>query len=613
MRLDGSHKTVGDLLEAVSQATRFPLVADKRIAALPIGYRVAPGGQVISTGDVLHVLCRSVTGTFRRLNGPNGETVYLLTDDVTGIGTRFARLARWAQAAYRKRTEIYEKALDDCAESEPLDTLGFAPGYEHALSADQLKRIDDAYRSGDWMNYVLTPVSQLSPALREEVKHDLEIGAHSIESSGSVRTDKVGLDTDFHCDWIVPGGKTISAQFDGALGFTFLRQIAVPKSQRKASGPKRSYPNPIPTPFPSGLKRRIVTIPLPATESATTELFTLLARKGFNEAWLRVPDSTLATQERLQKAIVLAAKQNVHVGVLIPWLLKEAVAGSTPDINILGETGAEWVEATLPSNQDKAVLEQQRMRLANLNAGWVIPDMRNVPGIVQSVSPFLKIANLSAVVFTNTDPPGYRAADAHGNDGIEIDGRLGYIYERLGYNEPLRFRCVREKGFDPVDVATSYYYLDVPIDLPFFRASGMAKPLADLRIEEGKAHLAHLYEALRNNSPQARLYLDSEGRGQFAFYGLWTKPVSFSGSAQHYTTEPSLLRERAFRESAAPLFSIVGVPMPNADAMFWNNWHDAAEEAANGWGGFSLNMATLPSEDVLAVLQALPNAPAPSP
>lgn len=597
MRLDGSHKTVAELLSAVSEATHFRFVADKRLATLSIGYILATEGQEVSIGDVLKALCRSVTGTFRRLNGPNGETMYLLTDDVEGIGTRFARLDRWAAKPKLQRSQIYQKSLDDCAENDPLASLFFAPGYPYTLPDEQLKTINDSYRLEKKSALTLS-VNQLSPVLQEEFKKGVE-SLHEFDPKINISTDNVNLETDFHCDWMLPGGRTIPAQFNGALDVGFLRQIAVPKSKRHGSHNTPPDGKSLSLNFPPALKRRILALRLPPTVSESKSLFTLLTQKGFNEAWFRIEKNDATTKNQLQMTIALGVKANVRVGVIIPWLLKEKDGVKTTlDVNILGETGDELVNLKSRNITDKHKASRQRVQDSDRYMGWVIPEAQDAQKIAQCVSPFMNLVNLSEVVFTNFIAPGY--------GGYEENGDPYSIGDHMGYNEQLRFRCVQEKGFDPIDITTSSSNLGISIELPFFRQYDMVKNLAEFREAEHKTYLAQIYTDIRSQFPQTTLYLDSRSdkNGLLGFYGRWEKPDGFAGLAKPYLSDAKKLRVIAFRNSPTPVFAIRGEP---TNASFWNTWHDSIEEAANGWGGFSLNMSTDSLADVTTLLKKLPD------
>jgi hypothetical protein len=69
-------------------------------------FRAARGRAAAACCTSLQALCWSVTGAFRKV----GESTYLLSDDVQGIGTRWARLAEWGEAPSRFVT----KRCRDC-------------------------------------------------------------------------------------------------------------------------------------------------------------------------------------------------------------------------------------------------------------------------------------------------------------------------------------------------------------------------------------------------------------------------------------------------------------------------------------------------------------------
>jgi hypothetical protein len=102
----------------------------------------AADGQRARAGDVLQALCWSVTGAFRKI----GASTYLLSDDVQGIGTRWARLAEWAEAADLARSNAMQELLDAVAKRDPLSHLRFAPGDPYDAFVRTTRRVDAAYR-----------------------------------------------------------------------------------------------------------------------------------------------------------------------------------------------------------------------------------------------------------------------------------------------------------------------------------------------------------------------------------------------------------------------------------------------------------------------------------
>ncbi|MBC7805765.1 MAG: hypothetical protein H7145_06405 [Akkermansiaceae bacterium] len=601
MRLDGSRKTVGELLESVGDVTRLRLVTDKRIASLPVGCRVAPGGQVVSTGDVLKALCRSLTGTFRRLDGPNGAVIYLLTDDVEGIGTRFARLERWAQEPSQQRNRINQKALDDCGEADPLSALGFLPSNDFGLPEEQLKKMDDSYRGGGWGNDPTFPVSELTPELREDFMRSAS--AFNRGDRQPIRTDVVGLESQLQHDWILPNGRAYPAQFNEFVNYGLLRSIAAPSSHRAKPRDTLTYKNPAPTVLPPALKRRVLVAQLPETASQTRSLFALLRRKGFTEAWLSVANSDAATLARFREAVTLGGETKTRVGVVIPWLLKEdAGAGSVPEINILGENGTAVYEEVIRSVAGREGVETLRHHYANRYMGWVVPGSQNIPSVVRRVAPFLRLAGLSAVVFTNSAAPGYTGyrGDSAFGDGYNIG-------DRFGYSAQTRFRCVIENGFDPVDAVSGYYLLGVSADLPFFPQRDLPKPLAEFRRAQNRAHLARIYEAIRVEFPNSPLHLLDSGHEMFDFYARWEKPSGALEPEKGYVWEAKQLRGMASRFPFPPVIGLQGIRPEHGSAYFWNTWHDTAEETAKSWGGLALNLPTDHLADVIALLEKFPD------
>jgi hypothetical protein len=88
-------ETLGDLVKAAGTACRLELYADARLAVLPV--TILRDGPIRS-GDALRALSLAVTGAFRKVSS-DGETAYVLSDDVEGLGTRQTRLSAWSRAA----------------------------------------------------------------------------------------------------------------------------------------------------------------------------------------------------------------------------------------------------------------------------------------------------------------------------------------------------------------------------------------------------------------------------------------------------------------------------------------------------------------------------------
>jgi hypothetical protein len=93
-------QTVDDLVGRVAKATGLELFADQRVGRLPVWTK----GNAARAGDLLEALARAITGAWRQVTpaapGTN-RPVYVLADDVVGIGVRYARLWEWERDAGR--------------------------------------------------------------------------------------------------------------------------------------------------------------------------------------------------------------------------------------------------------------------------------------------------------------------------------------------------------------------------------------------------------------------------------------------------------------------------------------------------------------------------------
>lgn len=602
-RLDGSRKTIGALLTAVSDATRLRFVADKQFAVLPVRYKVAAGGQSVPAGDVLKVLCRSVTGTFRRLDSAKGETLYLLTDDVEGVGTRFARLDRWARNAGIEESRITRQSLDDCAEGDFLSALHLAPDDPFTLSAAQIKTMDDAYHSPTGKNLSSVPVNELSPALREEVSRGIASWKKDYPDV-SLRSDRVRLNADFHCDWLLPGGQVYPAQFEGLLKFPILREFALPWAKLNSLRDQTPITHPTPMKFPRSLKRRVLVVPLPESDANASVLLTLLRCKGFTEAWFRVPSSDAATRERLRSTIARGSKAGVRVGAVIPWLLKsEPGDDAVPDVNILGERGTPFVEGVSGRGPGSSINPVIPSECNDHHVGWVVPDP---PASVARLTPFLSLPGLCAAVFVNSAAPGYTHNGEQEN--WYLFGNADGVGELLGYTTDLRYAVESEKGFDPVDVV-SHSTSHVGSWLNRYSASESSSTLSRFRYDHNKAFLARIFAGAWAAAPRLPLYLEDrlQGINTFSYYSRWDRADAVPNGGSMLVFNAKRLHKEALRTSSAPVLSLVVPSSTPIGPRFWNDWHHGAAEAGAAWDGFSICLPYAAFGEITAFLRTLPD------
>ena len=195
-------KTVGELMARLAKASGLELIADARVAALPLwvygdpvttpslpGTRPGTTGAADAAklapdtttspsaepaparaGDVLKALCWAVTGTIRKV-GP----VYLLTDDLEGIGTRQARISRWTNDGNIRKGQILAKYDPIIRAHQPLQYTGFAPNDPAALDAATVTKVEAQWQTsvGRYRG-VTQSTSELPDAQQKMVRKAIE-------------------------------------------------------------------------------------------------------------------------------------------------------------------------------------------------------------------------------------------------------------------------------------------------------------------------------------------------------------------------------------------------------------------------------------------------------
>ena len=494
--LDGSHKTVGDLVAACAKKTRLSLVVDKRMATLPIGWRVAEGGHVAPVGEVLTLLCRSLTGTFRRLTPPDGSPpIYLLTDDREGLGTRLARLYDWQQQMQGVKDAMLHKADEAAAKSDPLSHVRFAPDDPLALPPALSSASDAAYRASD--DGVSAKIGDLPPALRNAANKRV---TEMREYTKNISTELMRVGTSLLCEYVLSDGKAIEAPFGGNLPTNYLRTIAT-ITRKPPAEPKPTTVTPLPT-LPRAVPRRICAVSLPATDAETKTLLQLLRAKGFTEAWFAVSLYDADAPARLEKAAATGKSIKIAVGASASWLKRDANAQwGTDDINLLGETGAQFmvrmldmfrgqIESGSPPVPSPDEVEYIFDFLTREMSGWTVPEA--TPAQVP-LRRLLTISQLSAVVLTDTAAPGWN------KDAREAGLPPGFA---LGCTLPTRIACVRATGIDPIDVSEDNGVLGA---VPLLRSETVSgvKAVNDFRAAANRRELSVL---MATAAPSAALY-----------------------------------------------------------------------------------------------------------
>ena len=586
--LDGEMKTLGELLARVAGVTHLDLLADKRVADLPV-FLSAARGQTARAGDILQALSTSVTGAFRRV----GASTYLLTDDAQGIGTRLARLDEWAETASSARYEVMHDLTNNAAKHDPLAHIGFAPGDPYALPPALQQRVDASYRKSRYNGPPTLNPSELPAALQQCVERNAEFWE---EEHIAIRKDQVGVGTILSAQFVV-GGAAVEASFAQNIGSQYLEEVAAPDTPPVSSAAAAPKP---PLPMPPTLGKRVLVMKMPemrtpADAKALLDLTSLARAKGFTEIWLHVPLDKPDAVAQVKAAIVAGRQANLKVGVLVS-LLHDGGIPTPEDINIFGETGAQYAGRRAQTAPKSMSGYYERM------AGWTLMDSAEVG---RRVSELARTPGLSALALKSTAAPGWADSPA-GGDAIPANAHFGY-------SVPFRLAYLRAEGVDPLDVTHYAYSLNAQVSLPFFPgdSENLWKSLNAYRQRENDRAMSAIYRSLKQAAPDLPLYTDdrvsSYGDPNTGWYARWDSAERLPANPP-YAVE-SEARTAAFARSSEPLLrqpAWSGKPESVARAF-----GDTAQRAAQQWRGVVLDLTKRAPAEAMRIINALPDCPPP--
>ena len=515
--------TLGDLIARVSAATRLEIYADGRVARLPLLVR----GSQARSGDVLKALALAVTGTYRKV-----DTAFVLTSDLTGIGTRQMRLAEW-QWQIKTQTEQLEKELtkqivQHSGKNGGVLALGYAPNDPYALTPAMEQQ---TMHNGD------IPAESLPPALQLLLKNAAAQQEKQSPGGDKMRDDAAHIDIYWRFAFQTPDG-TILPPESGLAGYA-AQYYPQPEEGRAASGAgvaadlKPFAPRPLPA---WAAPRTLFLTPRAADEAAL--MAQTAHRLGFTELILR-------TEERivLKAAIAEAGKtqdgkggsqQALRVCVEVaPFAVTPNAASdmNSLDTNLMGETAAQVVTARNAQTRWNTFL---RRTVTSAGPRLVPERIAGVPSAlppvgVETEARFRKLVELAkteglaGLFLYDTQPGGYagkRTGFFSTNDQVLSER------ENLGYSPALRRAFLQQAGVDPLDLTPPQINVDVDLLLPFFpdkvaaSRSREARQQADftsgkeedwdaLRADANRKAMADLFAALRAANPALPLVIES--------------------------------------------------------------------------------------------------------
>lgn len=634
--------TIGDVLLRISQTTGVEFVADQRVRELPVYLR----GDAARAGDLLMALAISVGGAFRKMEPDSAKDtakdtapLYVLTDDIEGIGSRVARLGEWAEAADELKRRITDKADEAAAKNDPLAYLSFAPGDKFALSEAQTKRLEASWRKE---RYGKTPdvlSADMSPALKKAVQDFVD---ERDKEGVSLRTDRVQMSEELKPYLLLPEteGQALEAwELGNEIGHQYLQGVAFDPARTPAPEPKKPA-TPAPTlgfGAPALQKQRRVLLARPKTADEAVRIVQAAVGRNIGEIWLDVSlADAQASAELLTKATQAGGKK-IAVGAVV-HLLKgnddDPLLGE-PDRNILGETGEAHRTRVMSEHAgDKANASYYQNNLSRF-VGWnaIGPDV-NGPAAVElrrRIGLVAGVPNLAGLTFRATGGPGW-TGQKDGGDAL-------FTNTAQGYTASMRRAFLRNYGIDPIDIPDSHWQLGriqwnvgyfqpddgrgeyEIIDHKLVRRSGDAIPRTawwTFRRKRNAELLASVYATVRKERPLLPLYIDdlvsSYASANTDWFGSWDKPDGLP-ETDPFTVE-SETRTTA-RHTSKTIFAHWGwwwnggdATKPDAPASFARQVSAAAlRNPPPSWEGLVIDLSGVPGASVPGLLEGLPRSP----
>lgn len=625
--------TIGQILERVTQATGIEFLADKRVRDLPVYLR----GNSARAGDLLMALAWSVAGAFRAIepavmsSGRPGEQLdtaplYVLAEDVPGIGGRVANLGLWGQDADMLRRKMLDGAAEKAARNDPLSYISYAPGDQYALSPAQVSLAEKQWKKTKYAAGPEIKWDDLTPALRKAVQ---TFADERVANNVNLRTDRVRVSEELVVYIVIPE-MGIAVQQNSTfqeIGHQFIQEIAFDPSQAGPRSPtagekKPESPLGFVDPKLKGQRRILVARTADAKEAA--DLVRVAASRGITDLWLVVSLEDPEATTRILTAAVKAAQPfpRLSVGASVR-LLKESGVPGEPDRTISGETGEAFrdrMHAHYETSGDHSYGDWWRGAFDG-STGWVVANQGELERRLKRVA---AVPGLKGLILRASGGPGWTGLKT-GGDGIPSNGGLGYT-------PGMRRAFLREYGMDPIDIPEWQYALSITrwsigyftedgsgeyevVDGNLVRRSGEAVPRIawwEFRKRRNDALLVGLYGLLKKASPDLTLYLDNRISGfteaNTDWFGTWDVAEKLPNSGV-FSVE-SEIRTDARRSSKA-IFLHWRLRSSDKDAsqpeIFARRLTDVARNnTPPNWDGVVLDVTRLPTPELIRLLTALP-------
>jgi hypothetical protein len=631
--------TISEMLARISKATGVEFLADKRVGQLPLWTSAPRMGA--RAGDILKVLALSVSGAYRRI-GP----VYLLTEEVEGLGPRAMRIVSWADEAsqvVRQEQEVFRKRA---AEENLGSLVGFAD--DTTITIPEATKQEIMGRGS--FGFTGISLSALSAKEQQEIRDMMG----RIRAPGGIEQDKVYVQPQMALKYLIPG---VGAVSDGRISAFSLDSLLTNRMGGFVPPPRGNMPAPPPRPtepIPLGeTPYRALILPAAALDSdeAAQKILKEAAWRGFNAVWvtLQAGEDTAP----LTRTIAAGKAVNIRVGALVRMLIPSAdTAAEQKDLTINGETmppapTAEQISRGISSTN----LQRHEWRR--------VDSPKSVAALKKNLLTIAEIPELAAFVLMDTAAPGYAPPSRREGMMLRTDA------SQFGYTTELRLAFLRKEGVDPIDVYYTGSYPEVrsvvlqppafrfeqlnpapPVKSELLMSSGgfllregrivrfaggseggpwaaaqdMLKKWGETRNTANVSLMNSLYIALRGRKPELPLFVKSRaGEGFFSLYTTWFGSWDKGEVMPQYDPFlPGQLDEKARKSSQKILMvirpsTLAEMQRPNQPAPTEEKRIEDLRARLKGqmsanlakWDGLTLDLSDTAPEQILSTLSAV--------
>ncbi|MBS1725446.1 MAG: hypothetical protein JST51_01905 [Armatimonadetes bacterium] len=447
--------TVQDALASIGQVVHLTIYSDPRVAKRSM---TMVGGKA-RAGDLLAAIAQMVTGTYRRVG-----SLYVLTSDLMGLGTRKARFDQW------------EAELRDY-QYKMSDEWGAAVGKSSLLKAAKSSPRDPYQPTKEMEEYLAKGEGAIPPSLVDDGLRSMVAKFNEEYTVQPVKVDGARAHNALSYHFALPSGEDVFEEAGGSIGqfrtFVF-------------GGQRRQGPA---APTPPWTIAKGINVSCIVRTDEPEQIRGLVAKAkaiGMSELWVDTLDSGTLTA-----AVDASTKTGLKVKYVVrPW--RSVTSSDDLDRTVIGTTGEEagkWALTSKRLNRLREPSEITRSVLAWENG--VSPDQ--TPDNWSLMGRIAKTPGLAGVVVCDEQPIGYEAKLGEGysigNSPSELVGR------RLGYSLSMRSAFLRMTGVDPIDLVPDGLMSSVNVSPYFFPDMElMGYPRTYGRID-GDEYIIHPYVA----------------------------------------------------------------------------------------------------------------------